>query len=52
MRTLCGLDLGGGALVLAEQNRTLVEGRIDRIVRIHAAKFAGIEPGTPAQEPA
>jgi branched-chain amino acid transport system ATP-binding protein len=52
VRTLCGLDLGGGALVLAEQNRTLVEGRIDRIVRIHAGKVAGIEPGTPAQEPA
>ncbi|MDP9258363.1 MAG: ATP-binding cassette domain-containing protein [Actinomycetota bacterium] len=52
VRTLCDLDLGGGALVLAEQNRTLVEGRIDRIVRIHAGKVASIEPGTPAQEPA
>jgi branched-chain amino acid transport system ATP-binding protein len=52
VRTLCSLDLGGGALVLAEQNRTLLEGRIDRIVRIHAGKVAGIEPGTPAQEPA
>ena len=49
VRTLCSLDLGGGALVLAEQNRTLLEGRIDRIVRIHAGKVAGIEPGTPAQ---
>ena len=44
------LDLGGGALVLAEQNRTLLEGRIDRIVRIHAGKVAGIEPGTPVGE--
>ena len=52
VRTLCSLDLGGGALVLAEQNRTLLEGRIDRIVRIHAGKVAGIEPGTPPQEPA
>ena len=52
VRTLCSLDLGGGALVLAEQNRTLLEGRIDRIVRIHAGAVAGIEPGTPAQEPA
>ena len=48
VRTLCGLDLGGGALVLAEQNRTLLEGRIDRIVRIHAGKVASIEPGTPS----
>jgi branched-chain amino acid transport system ATP-binding protein len=46
VRTLCGLDLGGGALVLAEQNRTLLEGRIDRIVRIHAGTVAGIEPGS------
>ena len=38
--------------MLAEQNRTLLEGRIDRIVRIHAGKVAGIEPGTSAQEPA
>jgi branched-chain amino acid transport system ATP-binding protein len=52
VRTLCSLDLGGGALVLAEQNRTLLEGRIDRIVLIHAGKVAGIEPGTPAQSPA
>jgi branched-chain amino acid transport system ATP-binding protein len=52
VRTLCSLDLGGGALVLAEQNRTLVEGRIDRIVRIHAGKVAGIEPGSPAEAPA
>jgi branched-chain amino acid transport system ATP-binding protein len=52
VRTLCGLDLGGGALVLAEQNRTLVQGRIDRIVRIHAGKVASIEPGTAEQEPA
>ena len=48
VRTLCGLDLGGGALVLAEQNRTLLEGRIDRIVRIHAGAVASIEPGTAA----
>ena len=48
VRTLCGLDLGGGALVLAEQNQTLLEGRIDRIVRIHAGKVAGIESGTRA----
>jgi branched-chain amino acid transport system ATP-binding protein len=52
VRTLCSLDLGGGALVLAEQNQTLLEGRIDRIVRIHAGKVAGIEPGTPAEAPA
>jgi branched-chain amino acid transport system ATP-binding protein len=45
VQTLCRLDLGDGALVLAEQNRALLEGRIDRIVRIHAGKVAGIEPG-------
>lgn len=45
VKTLCALDLGDGALILAEQNRALLDGRIDRIVRIHAGKVAGIEPG-------
>jgi branched-chain amino acid transport system ATP-binding protein len=43
--TLRELDTRGGALVLAEQNRTLLEGWIDRIVRIHGGQVVGIEPG-------
>jgi branched-chain amino acid transport system ATP-binding protein len=43
--TLRELDAGGGALILAEQNQTLLEGWIDRIVRIHGGQIVGIEPG-------
>jgi branched-chain amino acid transport system ATP-binding protein len=46
VHTLAGLDLGEGALVLAEQNRLLIEGRVDRIVKLHAGQIAGIEAGT------
>jgi branched-chain amino acid transport system ATP-binding protein len=37
---LLSLDLGGGAMLLAEQNRALIDGRIDRIVRIHGGRIA------------
>ena len=43
--TLKELDLEGGTLVLAEQNQTLLEGWIDRIVRIYGGHIVGIEPG-------
>ncbi len=33
--TLMTLDLQGGALLIAEQNRLLIDGRIDRTVRMH-----------------
>jgi branched-chain amino acid transport system ATP-binding protein len=49
VRTLCALDLGGGALVLAEQNRPLVEGRVDRILRVHAGRVTP-EPADGAPE--
>lgn len=38
VHTLTDLDLGGGALLLAEQNRALIEARVDRIVRIHGGR--------------
>jgi branched-chain amino acid transport system ATP-binding protein len=44
--TLKELDLEGGTLVLAEQNQTLLEGWIDRIVRMHGGRIVGIEPGS------
>ena len=43
--TLKELDLAGGTLILAEQNQTLLEGWIGRIVRIHGGRIVGIEPG-------
>ena len=43
--TLRELDLEGGTLVLAEQNQSLLEGWIDRIVRVHGGQIVGIEAG-------
>jgi branched-chain amino acid transport system ATP-binding protein len=43
--TLRELDLEGGTLILAEQNQSLLEGWIDRFVRIHGGRIVGIEPG-------
>jgi branched-chain amino acid transport system ATP-binding protein len=43
--TLRELEAGGGAIVLAEQNRTLLEGWIDRIVHIHGGQVVAIEAG-------
>ena len=43
--TLTSLDLSGGAMLLAEQNRSLIEGKIDKIVRIHGGHVVGVEPG-------
>jgi branched-chain amino acid transport system ATP-binding protein len=43
--TLRGLDLRGGTLVLAEQNQALLEGWIDRIVKVHGGQIVGILPG-------
>jgi branched-chain amino acid transport system ATP-binding protein len=40
--TLRELDLGGGTLILAEQNQTLLEGWIDRIVLVHGGKIVRI----------
>jgi branched-chain amino acid transport system ATP-binding protein len=36
---LLSLQLDGGAMLLAEQNRKLIEGRVDRIVRIHGGRI-------------
>lgn len=45
--TLRELDLGGGTLIVAEQNQALLSGWLDRIVRIHGGQIAGSEAGTP-----
>ncbi len=39
MDSLFAIDLGAGGMILAEQNHALVEGRIDRIVHMHAGKL-------------
>jgi branched-chain amino acid transport system ATP-binding protein len=43
--TLRELDLQGGTLLLAEQNQSLLEGWIDRIVKVHGGQIVGIIPG-------
>jgi branched-chain amino acid transport system ATP-binding protein len=43
--TLRELRPEGGALVLAEQNQTLLEGWIDRIVQLHGGQIVRIESG-------
>lgn len=37
--TLLGLDLEGGALLIAEQNRALIDGKIDRALRMHGGEL-------------
>jgi branched-chain amino acid transport system ATP-binding protein len=37
--TLLSLELGGGAMLVAEQNRALIEGRIDRLLRMHGGRI-------------
>ena len=39
IETLFSLDLGEGAMLLAEQNRTLIEGKMDRVVRMHGGQL-------------
>lgn len=39
INTLFELDLQGGGLLLAEQNRALIEGRIDRIAHLHGGRI-------------
>lgn len=39
LEVLTTLDLRGRTLVLAEQNRTLIEGRLDRVIGIHGGKI-------------
>ncbi len=40
--TLFTLDLQGGALLIAEQNRALIEGKIDRALRMHGGELTPV----------
>jgi branched-chain amino acid transport system ATP-binding protein len=35
------IDLGAGAMVIAEQNLSLLSGRVDRVLGMHAGKLKG-----------
>ena len=39
--TLMAIELGTSAMVIAEQNVSLLEGRVDRIIGMHAGKLKG-----------
>jgi branched-chain amino acid transport system ATP-binding protein len=41
MDALMSLDLGASAMVIAEQNVKLLEGRVDRIIGMHVGKLKG-----------
>ena len=51
MNSLFSVPVEGGALVLAEQNRSLIDGRVDTIVHVHGGQIVRIEPGTASPEP-
>jgi branched-chain amino acid transport system ATP-binding protein len=52
MDSLFSIDLREGAMILAEQNRPLIEGRIDRILQMYVGKIVHSETvtGRPAHE--
>jgi branched-chain amino acid transport system ATP-binding protein len=41
MNALMDIKLGGSAMVIAEQNISLLEGRVDRIIGMHVGKLKG-----------
>jgi branched-chain amino acid transport system ATP-binding protein len=48
MDSLFAVDVEGGTMIIAEQNRTLIEGRVDRLVHMHGGQIIKVEPGGPA----
>lgn len=49
IEALFSVDLEGGAMILAEQNRALIEGRVDRLVHIHGGQVVEHEPRGPTE---
>ncbi len=41
IEALMGVELGESAMVIAEQNVALLEGRVDRILGMHAGQLKG-----------
>ena len=48
IEALMAVDLGQSAMVIAEQNVALLEGRVDRIIGMHAGKLKGEASFVPA----
>jgi branched-chain amino acid transport system ATP-binding protein len=46
---LLSLDLQDGGMLLAEQNSALIEGRIDRTLRLHGGRVSAADGGSRPQ---
>jgi branched-chain amino acid transport system ATP-binding protein len=44
MESLFSVPVDAGAMIIAEQNRTLIEGRVDRLVHLHGGQIVRVEP--------
>jgi branched-chain amino acid transport system ATP-binding protein len=51
MDSLFSVPVERGAMVIAEQNRTLIEGRVDRLVHIHGGQVVRVERPGPSEGP-
>ena len=52
LQALMQIDLKDGAMVIAEQNLSLLEGRVSRLIALHAGKLKGgaVTPDLPTSE--
>jgi branched-chain amino acid transport system ATP-binding protein len=52
LQALMQIDLKDGAMVIAEQNLSLLEGRVSRLIGLHAGKLKGgaVTPDLPTSE--
>jgi branched-chain amino acid transport system ATP-binding protein len=51
MNALFSVSVENGALIVAEQNRTLIEARVDTLVHIHGGQVVRVERTAPADAP-
>jgi branched-chain amino acid transport system ATP-binding protein len=51
MDSLFSVPVDRGALVVAEQNRTLIEGRVDTLVHIHGGQVVRVERTGQSERP-
>ena len=48
MESLFSSGVEGGAMIVAEQNRALIDGRVDRLVHLHGGQIVKVESTRPA----
>jgi branched-chain amino acid transport system ATP-binding protein len=52
IEALMRIDLHDGAMVIAEQNLSLLDGKVSRLIQLHAGKLKGGEAGANPSQPA